>query len=241
MPWIAYLHNHVKFPVAVYVLKDELDRRVTLIAWNSGDGVGACFARISTWQLNNDDISVEIDGNTMRRTGRAVCVADNGVSLIGARIAIGCVILVHLPPSTKRADYVPSKQNYNHAKPEKYKPVNLSLLFDPSALPVVRRGVVLSLGLELLHWCCWRELRLPAFGYINIPDMKPLVSLFNNFFIRYVIADSVAPCAGWQTRRVCIFRDIIFITIRLEWSLAAELWLPGRDPLPLACEASPLS
>src|SRR5258708_6883388 len=63
LSWITYLNNQVKFPVAVDVLKDELYRRIAGIARERGDRVASRFACISSWKLNHNDVSVEIDGD----------------------------------------------------------------------------------------------------------------------------------------------------------------------------------
>lgn len=99
---ILHMDDHIGSAISVYIAKlAGYGDQVAAAANERRPGIDESVSCIPTGELNNNDTAVQIHKDKVRGPARAILVSHHGVYLVGARHAIGHVVLVQLPPGTK--------------------------------------------------------------------------------------------------------------------------------------------
>ncbi len=84
---VADPHQQVRLAIPVDILETQRDRSQFLsLPEQDGTAVNPGFGRVVRWQLDDQDVAVQVEGEKVAGViGRVVVVPDHGVGLKGAR------------------------------------------------------------------------------------------------------------------------------------------------------------
>ena|SRR5579871_191844 len=110
------VNNHIELFIVVHIAESQRDRYLVIARCNEvWPDILVRLGGVASWQLDDDHLPVQVEGDEMAGVLRAVIMANNLVGLEEARIAIDDIVVLARAPGQDGREGDPQRQRRHHA------------------------------------------------------------------------------------------------------------------------------